>query len=116
MISTCVLIIVSLIGTILQFSTIAPDIFGYASSFTLDNPYTDIPPEAQGCTLDGIERARLLKDVRVQFADVRPGDEVGHIAFATCGFQSEKKPNPFVRRYSAWNSKVREWNSGRITR
>lgn len=56
----------------------APDILGFASSFTRDNPYFPIRPS--GSALGGAERARLLKDLRVQIADVIPTENVGYIA------------------------------------
>ena len=33
--------------------------------------------------LDGAERARLLKGLRVQMQDVEPGQDVGYLAFAS---------------------------------
>jgi hypothetical protein len=63
-----------------KYTTIAPDILTHASSLTRDNPYIPLPPG--GNTLDGVERARALKHVRVRLCDVQPGAPVGHIALA----------------------------------
>lgn len=89
----CVILIV--IGTILQLlaiadiflraTTNAPDILGFASSLTRDNPYFPIQPS--GSALGGLERTRLLKDVRVQIADVVPANNVGYIAFRPIPFE-----------------------------
>ena len=46
----------------LRNKTLAPDILGYVSSLTLDNPYLDLPNS--GSVLPGIERSRLLKTSR----------------------------------------------------
>lgn len=52
----------------------------YVSSLTRNNPYVNQPPG--GCTLDGLDRTRLLKDLRVKMQDVAPDHEVGHIALS----------------------------------
>jgi hypothetical protein len=80
--STVVLMVISMVGAVVQWITIAPDVLGYVSSFTRDNPFVRL--DAMGdvaCTQDGIERAKALKDLRVRLADVSPGEEVGHVAF-----------------------------------
>lgn len=48
---------------------------------TRDNPHIDLP--AGGCTLDCLERTRLLKDASVRLQDFAPDDAVGHIAFGS---------------------------------
>ena len=48
---------------------------------TRDNSYIDLPPG--GCTLDCLERTRLLEDVRVRLQGLAPDDAVGHIAFGS---------------------------------
>lgn len=47
---------------------------------TYENPYVKIPEG--GSTLDAMERARLLKDMKVYVSDVRGDKTVGHIALA----------------------------------
>ncbi|KIY03227.1 uncharacterized protein Z520_01694 [Fonsecaea multimorphosa CBS 102226] len=61
----------------LRKNTIAPDIFGYVSSLTRDNPHIDLPDG--GTTLGGLERARLLRNVKVRIADVSRDGQVGHV-------------------------------------
>ncbi|KAI9881289.1 MAG: hypothetical protein M1830_005575 [Pleopsidium flavum] len=68
-------------GVILKYTTTAPDILGYVSTMTRDNPYTPLPDGGQ--TLDGMERARLLGNMHVQIADVNQGKDYGHIAFSS---------------------------------
>ncbi|KAH8694730.1 hypothetical protein BGZ61DRAFT_352459 [Ilyonectria robusta] len=58
-----------------------PDILGFASSMTRDNPHIDIP--TGGSSLDGPDRARTLGQLRVQLTDIFPEDESGYIALRT---------------------------------
>jgi hypothetical protein len=76
--------IIFLAGTaslMLKWRTIGPEMFGFVTSLTYENQFFNIP--RGGTMLDGMERARLLKDVQVCVGDVRGSDEVGHIAFAS---------------------------------
>ena len=83
-IATAVLLqICAIIGLILKWRTTGPDILGYVSTQTRDNPFfADI---VGGSTLDGLERARLLSEMKVQIGDVESGEPVGHIAFRQAG-------------------------------
>lgn len=75
-----ILLLCALLSLLLRILTIAPDILGFVSSFTRDSPYFE-PLGPGGSLLDGEQRARRLRNVRVQIADVQPEAEVGHIAF-----------------------------------
>ena len=75
------LLLCGLAGAIVKHMTRGPKILGYVSSITRDNPYIDLPSE--GSTLDGLERAKLLKGLKVKLQDVAPDDAVGHIAFGS---------------------------------
>lgn len=72
----------------LRLHTLAPDIFGFVSSLTRDNPHLGLPPT--GSSLSGLERARLLRDVKIRIGDlhvneghadtaISSGSEVGRI-------------------------------------
>ena len=74
-------------GAIVKHMTRGPIILGYVSTMTRDNPYIDLPPG--GCTLDCLERTRLLKDVSVRLQDFAPDDAVGHIAFGSARLSVE---------------------------
>jgi hypothetical protein len=65
-------------GMFFTYAASAPDILGFVSTMTIDNPY--IRHATGDGMLDGLERARLLKDVRVRIADVKAGEREGHIA------------------------------------
>jgi hypothetical protein len=67
----------------LRTRTLAPDIFGYVSSLTRENPHFNIPTE-NGSTLSGMERARLLANVKLKIggysAQGLPRVVVSHVA------------------------------------
>jgi hypothetical protein len=77
-ITTLILELLAVLGFALKFMIRGPDILGFASSLTRENPYT--PLAAGGTGLDGPDRARELRDMRVQLVDARPNDEMGYIA------------------------------------
>ena len=60
----------------LRITTLAPDILGYVSSLTRDNPYVGVSGASH---LDGLERARALQALMVTLGDVNVGAEIGHI-------------------------------------
>ena len=62
----------------------APEILGHFSSLTRDSPYMNMAAST-GSTLDGIERARLLRDRRVRLVDVNGEGDVGRVALVEEG-------------------------------
>jgi len=81
LVSSCILLMLGSVGTALSHICHAPDMMGYVSSFTYNNPYMSVP--SGGESLGAMERARLLRDVNVKIGDARVEDEVGHVVFAT---------------------------------
>ena len=80
-VSTLILLVAAFIAHILRKKTLAPDIFGYVSSLTRDNPYLNLPDN--GSALGGIERARLLRGVKVKIGDVsKPEEPTGRVGLA----------------------------------
>ncbi|KAF4458103.1 hypothetical protein F53441_111 [Fusarium austroafricanum] len=67
--------ILAILGLILQSFIRGPDILGFASSLTRENPYMDLPPG--GTALDGPARARALGKLRVHLADVASTEDTG---------------------------------------
>lgn len=65
---------------VLKWKTLGPEMFGFVTSMTYENRFVKVPDG--GSMLNGMERARLLKDVEFRVGDVRGDEEVGHIAFA----------------------------------
>ena len=65
-----------------------PDILDRSSSFTRDNPYVTVNVPLGGSRMDGIDRTRYLKDVRVKLGDVALEADVGHIVIGTLDTQN----------------------------
>ncbi|PVH97820.1 hypothetical protein DM02DRAFT_657891 [Periconia macrospinosa] len=65
---------------IMKRRTLGPELFGFVTSMTYENPYIRIP--AGGSTLDAMERAKLLRDVEVCVGDVHGDQATGHIALS----------------------------------
>ncbi len=69
-------------GIVFKSLVIAPDVLGYVSSLTRDNPYVRVPEG--GSTLDGMKRAKLLRGLRLTMKDVGGKTaEVGHVAISS---------------------------------
>jgi len=83
LLTTLILQICAVAGLVLKYMCTVPDILGFVSTMTRDNPFVPLPEG--GNTLDGLERARMLFDLRVQLADVRWEGDVGHLAFRSVG-------------------------------
>lgn len=72
-----VLFLLGLMNIFVTVQTAMPDILGAVSSLTRDNPHVVLP--AGGSSLGGMERTRLIKDMKVQLCDVQAEEEVGRI-------------------------------------
>lgn len=72
---------------ILQYHTLVPDVLGSVSAQIKENPYT--PVCQGGSALDAKEFARHVMHLPVKLADVRPQEEVGHIALTSLGTGEE---------------------------
>ncbi|KAF2632538.1 hypothetical protein BU25DRAFT_382057 [Macroventuria anomochaeta] len=79
-VASTVIFITGAAGLILKRKTLGPDMFGFVTSMTYENPWVNIPKG--GTMLDAMERARLLKDMEVHVGNVRGDEDTGHIAFA----------------------------------
>ncbi|PGG99830.1 hypothetical protein GX51_06122 [Blastomyces parvus] len=82
LIISLVLQLLALASVVLKRITLAPDILGFVSSYTRDNPHT---PVTAGSFQDGLVRTRQLKDIKVMLGDVRSAEQVGHISFVAEG-------------------------------
>ncbi|KAF7596115.1 hypothetical protein BBP40_003377 [Aspergillus hancockii] len=80
--ATSILTLCALTLTTLHFFTLNPDILGYVSTATMYSSHLPVPPG--GGTLNGEERARLLKDMAIRLGDVQHYDPVtGKLSFGT---------------------------------
>ncbi|KAH7114688.1 hypothetical protein EDB81DRAFT_767833 [Dactylonectria macrodidyma] len=77
--TSTVLEALALAGIALQFVVRGPDVLGFASSMTRDNANCAAVPSG-GTYLDGPDRARELRHLRVQLADIYPVEGKGYIA------------------------------------
>ncbi|KAH9868436.1 hypothetical protein J1614_007508 [Plenodomus biglobosus] len=80
MVSSTAIFVIGGASWILKQRTLGPEMFGFVTSMTYENPWIKIP--RGGTTLDAMERARLLKDIDFHIGDVRGNDDIGHIALA----------------------------------
>jgi hypothetical protein len=74
--TSIILLLCGIAGMVFKYVDKVPDILGYVSTMTRDNPYFEDP--VGGDAMDGLERARVLK--HVQIVDVKPWDKRGYIA------------------------------------
>ena len=80
LVSSTAILLTGAIALVLKRRTLGPEMFGFVSSMTYENPYVRIP--RGGSMLDAMERARLLKDIPVRVGDVCGEEQVGRIALA----------------------------------
>ena len=81
LISCVIVAVVIAVGAVLEPKILGPDIMGYVSSITRNNPYTPLP--RGGSTLDGMQRARLVGHVNVRMQDVNADEDIGHVALSS---------------------------------
>jgi hypothetical protein len=80
--SNLVLFLAALFAWWLRRRTLAPDIFGFVSSLTRENPHFALDT-GDGSHLSGLDRARLLGNVKVKIGDVAgDGETVGRIGLS----------------------------------
>lgn len=63
----------------LRKHTLAPDIFGFVSTLTRDNPYFPVP--TGGSTLDGLERTRAFGNLKVKIGEIAGPNGMGRVGF-----------------------------------
>lgn len=107
LVTTFILEIIAILGLGLRLFIHGPDVLGYASSMTRENPHVPLPTGGSG--LHGPDRAKILREVRVQLADIRPGEDVGYVVLravpmaGTTGYRAKKNEmglvgQPFARK------------------
>ena len=84
LLANTVMLIAAITGVIFSRKTIVPDYLGYVSSLAKESPYIRMPDV--GVNMDGMDKARLVKDVKVRLGDVADAEEgangIGRLAFA----------------------------------
>ncbi|KAL4892106.1 hypothetical protein BDV59DRAFT_202997 [Aspergillus ambiguus] len=95
-VAVVVLVVAVVLTPVVQSRTLTPDILGYVSSLTRENPYVRLPGPAS--TLSGAERARLLRDVRVRLGDVQSGvAEVGRLGVGSVQSTARSRGDRFYQ-------------------
>ncbi|KAH8679752.1 hypothetical protein BGZ60DRAFT_428059 [Tricladium varicosporioides] len=91
LICTIVMLLAAIIGVYYSRQTIVPDYLGFVSSLAKESPYIRMPDV--GVNMDGMDKARLVKDVKVRLGDIAESAEtsgqIGRLAFAR---MQETKP------------------------
>ena len=102
LVASIVMIVASLVHPIAHYFFIhIPDLMLNISSLAVrDNPYVSV--RANGTFMGASERAKLLKNLKVQFGDVNAGAETGRLAFG-----SVDPPGPY-RMASIRNTRLYE--------
>lgn len=77
MIVSFLLLSCGIVSMMFKYGTNSPDIPGFVSSMTRDNPNFEQIPD--GDKFDGLKRARVLGHMKVQIVDVKPWDSDGHV-------------------------------------
>ncbi|KAF4637462.1 hypothetical protein G7Y89_g626 [Cudoniella acicularis] len=81
---TVVMLLAAIVGVYYSRRTIVPDYLGYVSSLAKESPYIRMPDV--GVNMDGMDKARLVKDVKVRLGDVSDLEDTrgqfGRLAFA----------------------------------
>jgi hypothetical protein len=81
LLSTLAMLFSAIVGVLFSRNTVVPDYLGYVSTLAKESPYVRMPNG--GVNLDGMDRARLMKHLRVRLGNVDEGrGDVGKLAFA----------------------------------
>jgi hypothetical protein len=81
-VASMAMIIASLVSPLARYFQKSPDLMLNISSLaTRDSPFMALPPS--GSFLGASDRARLVKDIRVRFGDVKADADVGRLAIGT---------------------------------
>lgn len=81
LLATLAMMFSAIAGVLFSRNTVVPDYLGYVSTLAKESQFVRVPNG--GANLDGMERSRLMKHMRVRLGNVDEGrGEVGRLAFA----------------------------------
>jgi hypothetical protein len=84
LLSSVVMLVGAIIGVVFSRKTIVPDYLGFVSSLAKESPWIRMPDV--GVNMDGMDKARLVKEVKVRLGDVSyvhgGHSKIGRLAFA----------------------------------
>ncbi|KAI9170571.1 hypothetical protein HJFPF1_00039 [Paramyrothecium foliicola] len=75
------LLMICLVGPLLRFRTANPELALNFSSLLRDNAY--VSGSGSQTYLEAPDRARFMRNVKIQYGDVKPEEAVGHLALAS---------------------------------
>lgn len=94
-VSTLVMIVAAIVTRSLASKTLVPDILGYISTLTRDNPFLDV---SLSSTLDGLQRTKALSGLVLRLGDGRAEDEgVGELAVGGVSNTARSNSRRFYR-------------------
>ncbi|KAE8451020.1 hypothetical protein EG329_004692 [Mollisiaceae sp. DMI_Dod_QoI] len=84
LLSDLVMLLAAITGVYFSRKTIVPDCLGFVSSLAKESPYIRMPDV--GINMDGMDKAKLVKDMKVRLGDVSEfeggNSQIGRLAFA----------------------------------
>ena len=84
LISNFVMLLAAIVGVYYSRRTIVPDYLGFVSSLAKESPFIRMPDV--GVNMDGMDKARMVKEMKVRLGDVSDIEngkaQVGRLAFA----------------------------------
>ncbi|KUJ24376.1 uncharacterized protein LY89DRAFT_727406 [Mollisia scopiformis] len=85
LLSNLVMLLAAITGVYFSRKTIVPDYLGFVSSLAKESPFIRMPDA--GINMDGMDKAKLVKDMKVRLGDISDFDggsngRVGKLAFA----------------------------------
>jgi hypothetical protein len=96
-VASMAMITASLVSPLARYFQKSPDLMLNISSLaTRDSPFVALPPS--GSFLGASDRARLVKDIRVRFGDVKADADVGRLAIGTLDLPGVPRVMPVRRK------------------
>jgi hypothetical protein len=96
-VASMAMIIASLVSPLARYFQKSPDLMLNISSLaTRDSPFVALPPS--GSFLGASDRARVVKDIRVRFGDVKADADVGRLAIGTLDLPGVPRVMPVRRK------------------
>ncbi|KAH9220610.1 hypothetical protein DL95DRAFT_519913 [Leptodontidium sp. 2 PMI_412] len=84
LVSNLVMLLAAVVGVYYSRKTIVPDYLGFVSSLAKESPFIRMPDA--GVNMDGMDKARMVKEMKVRLGDVSDVEngksQIGRLAFA----------------------------------
>jgi hypothetical protein len=84
LVSNLVMLLAAIVSVYYSRKTIVPDYLGFVSSLAKESPFIRMPDA--GVNMDGMDKARMVKEMKVRLGDVSDVEngesQIGRLAFA----------------------------------